>query len=171
MAVQMKQFFNRWRSAAGRTTYQRFESLVALVLRLSISVIIILALGRLVATIVLGLVFHAQNPLDPKVFQNLFGDILTVLIALEFNHTLHYVVPSEQSVIQTKIVLLIALLALARKFIILDLRETTPNELFGLGAITLALGITYWLLRERDDRLPPDRAQSQPDQKFPDSEA
>ena len=55
--------------------------------------------------------------------------------------------------IQTKIVLLIALLALARKFVIFDLKETSPNELLGLAAVTLALGITYWLLRERDDRL------------------
>ena len=78
---------------------------------------------------------------------------MTVLIALEFNHTLQYVVSREQSIIQTKIVLLISLLALARKFIILDLKETTPNELLGLAAVTLALGITYWLLREREDRL------------------
>ena len=59
----------------------------------------------------------------------------------------------EQSIIETKIVLLISLLALARKFIILDLKETTPNELLGLAAVTLAPGVTYWLLRERDDRL------------------
>jgi uncharacterized membrane protein (DUF373 family) len=51
------------------------------------------------------------------------------------------------------VVLLIALLALARKFIILDLHETTAEQLLGLAAITLVLGVTYWLLRERDDRL------------------
>ena len=78
---------------------------------------------------------------------------LTALIALEFNHTLQFIVTREQSVIQTKIVLLIALLALARKFIILDLHETTPDQMLGLAAITLALVITYWLMRERDDRL------------------
>lgn len=50
------------------------------------------------------------------------------------------------------VVVLIALLALARKFIILDIRETTPGYLLGLAAITLALGATYWLIRERDDR-------------------
>ena len=74
------------------------------------------------------------------------------LIALEFNHTLQYVVTREQSIVQTKMVLLIALLALARKFIILELKETTAHEMLGLAAITLALGITYWLMRERDDR-------------------
>ena len=67
----------------------------------------------------------ALNPLDYRVFQTVFGEITTVLIALEFNHTLQYVVSREQSVIQTKIVLLISLLALARKFIILDLNDDT----------------------------------------------
>lgn len=136
------------------TLYQRFESLVALALSLVVSLVILVALCRLVVTVIQGLVLGALNPLDPKVFQNVFGEILTVLIALEFNHTLHYVVSREQSVIQTKVVLLIAILALARKFIILDLKETTPNQLLGLAAVSLALGITYWLMRERDDRLP-----------------
>src|SRR6266478_6582647 len=66
---------------------------------------------------------------------------------------LQYVVTREQSVIQIKVVLLIALLALARKFIVLDLHEVAAGELLGLAAITLALGIVYWLMRERDDRL------------------
>ena len=100
-----------------------------------------------------GLLFGALNPLEYEVFQAVFGQIMTVLIALEFNHTLQYVVSREQSIIQTKIVLLISLLALARKFIVLDFKETTAIELLGLAAVTLALGITYWLLRERDDRL------------------
>jgi uncharacterized membrane protein (DUF373 family) len=63
-----------------------------------------------------------------------------------------YVATREQSIIQTKIVLLVALLALARKFIILDLRDTSPGQLLGLAAVTLALGVVYWLMRERDDR-------------------
>jgi uncharacterized membrane protein (DUF373 family) len=135
------------------TLYQRFESLIAFILTLIVTLVILVALYRLVADVVGGLVFGALNPLDYRVFQTVFGEIMTVLIALEFNHTLQYVVSREQSIIQTKIVLLISLLALARKFIILDLKETTPNELSGLAAVTLALGVTYWLLRDRDDRL------------------
>ena len=72
---------------------------------------------------------------------------------LEFNHTLHFVATREQGIIQIKIVLLIALLALARKFIILDLNKTSAEMMLGLAAITFVLGITYWLIRERDDRL------------------
>lgn len=75
-----------------------------------------------------------------------------MLIALEFNHTLQYFVKREQRIIQTKIVLLIALLAIARKFVILDLNGVDATQLMGLAMITLALGVTYWLMRERDDR-------------------
>ncbi len=100
-----------------------------------------------------GLLLGALDPLDHGIFQSVFGEILTLLIALEFNHTLQYVVKREQSIIQTKIVLLIALLAIARKFIVLDLSSVDAGQLFGLAAITLALGVTYWLVRERDCRV------------------
>lgn len=135
------------------TFYQRFEALIAFVMTVLVTIIIAVAIFRLAVGVVGGLVLGALNPLDHKVFQNVFGEIMTVLIALEFNHTLQYVVTRQQSIIQTKIIILIALLAMARKFIIMDLLETTPGTMLGLGTIALALGIVYWLLRERDDRL------------------
>ncbi|HTS51812.1 MAG TPA: phosphate-starvation-inducible PsiE family protein [Burkholderiales bacterium] len=146
----------RWKHVRGEwsvlTYYQRFESLVALVLTLLVAVIIVVALCRLSFSVIASLVFDLLDPLDQNVFQVIFGEIMTLLIALEFNHTLQYVVAREQSIIQTKVVLLIALLALARKFIILDLHDVGPGQLLGLAAITLALGIVYWFMRERDDR-------------------
>jgi hypothetical protein len=94
----------RWPTLA---LYQRFGSLIAFILTLIVTLVILVALYRLVADVVGGLVFGALNPLDYMVFQTVFGEIMTVLIALEFNHTLQYVVSREQSIIQTKIVLLI----------------------------------------------------------------
>jgi len=134
------------------TYYQRFETAVALVVTGVIALIVLVALYRLCIGVVTALMFGAVNPLQHEVFQTIFGEIMTLLIALEFNHTLRYVVTRHQSIIQTKVVVLIALLALARKFIILDIRETTPGILLGLAATTLALGATYWLIRDRDDR-------------------
>jgi uncharacterized membrane protein (DUF373 family) len=135
------------------TWYQRFESAVALVLTLVIGLIILVALYRLAVSVVAGLLLGVLDPLDQNAFQAVFGEIMTLLIALEFNHTLQYVVTRHESIIQTKVVLLIALLALARKFIILDLHDTSAPQLLGLAAIALALGVVYWLMRERDDRL------------------
>lgn len=155
----MKQLISRWQILVGKdvhqTFYQRFESAVAFVLTLLITLVILVALFRLSVGIVGDLVFGALNPLDHQVFQMVFGEIMTLLIALEFNHTLQYVVTREQSIIQTKVVLLIALLAMARKFIILDLSKISATELFALAAATLVVGLVYWLLRERDDRVSP----------------
>jgi uncharacterized membrane protein (DUF373 family) len=131
------------------TYYQRFESVVALVLTLIVGLIIVVALFRLTCAVVLGLIWGALNPLNHEVFQAIFGEIMTLLIALEFNHTLQYVVTRQQSIVQSNVVLLIALLALARRFILLDLHTVTESQLFGLAAAALALGVTYRLVKER----------------------
>ena len=133
--------------------YQRFESMVSLVITAVIGLIIVVALARLCITVVAGLLLGALDPLEPGVFQTVFGEVLTVLIALEFNHTLQFVVARHQSIIQTKVVLLIAMLALARKVIVLDYEKTSWETIVAIAAVTLALGIVYWLMRERDDRL------------------
>jgi len=132
--------------------YQRFESVVTLILTAIIGLVIVVSLYKLGGEVVSGLFLGALNPTDHNAFQAIFAEVLTVMIALEFNHTLQFVVPRQQSIIQTKVVLLISLLALARKVIVLDLDRTPPAELAGLAALILALGWVYWLMRERDDR-------------------
>jgi uncharacterized membrane protein (DUF373 family) len=68
--------------------YQRFESAVALVLTLVIALIVLVALYRLGESVIAGLLLGVLDPLDHKVFQHVFGNIMTLLIALEFNHRL-----------------------------------------------------------------------------------
>ena len=128
--------------------YQRFETLVAFGLTAAIAAVILAALYRLVFNILDTLVFRALNPLDHTVFQAVFGDILTVLIALEFNHTLQYVISRERGIVHAKIVILIALLALARKVIIIDLHTTSPATVAALSALAIALAGAYHLVRE-----------------------
>jgi uncharacterized membrane protein (DUF373 family) len=82
-----------------------------------------------------------------------FGEIMTLLIALEFNHSLHYVISGERGIIHTKMVILIAELALTRKIIVADLFQVAPASALALATLMLALGVTYWLMRERDDRM------------------
>lgn len=132
--------------------YQRFESLIALALTLIVMFVVLVAIYRLIVGVTGDLILNAHNPLEYKVFQKVFGEIMTVLIALEFNHTLQYVVTRQQSIIQTKVIILIALLAVSRKFIILDIKETSYEMLIGLGVVTIALGIVYWLLREPQEQ-------------------
>ena len=135
------------------SVYQRFESLVALTLTAVIGVIILVSLYKLIQQVGSGLLSGFFDPLQKDSFQVVFAEVLTVMIALEFNHTLQFVAPRQQSIIQTKIVLLISLLAIARKVIVLDFEVTDMGELVGMAALILALGAVYWMIRERDDRL------------------
>ena len=121
-----------------------------------IAVIIAIALLRLVVTIFQLLVFGALNPLNHEEFEVIFGMIMTLLIAMEFNHSILQAMERLHRVIQVKTVVLISILALARKFIILNIeakpKATIVNAGVALGFAVIALGIVYWLMRERDDR-------------------
>lgn len=133
--------------------YERFEQVVAIILSLVIAVVIALALVQLVTRTALLLLTGAADPLEHDVFQTLFGMIMTLLIAMEFKHSIVLVAFRRSNIIQVKTVVLIALLALSRKFVILDSSSTTASTIAALAGATLVLGVVYWLLRERDDRL------------------
>ena len=77
---------------------------------------------------------------------------MTVLIALEFKHSVLVMLKRHQNIVQARTVILIALLAFVRKFIILDLAEAPPMTMIGLAAATLSLGSVYWLIRDQDER-------------------
>jgi uncharacterized membrane protein (DUF373 family) len=135
------------------STYQRFEAGVALILTVVIGAVILVALYRRVVSVIETLVLKSLNPLDHAVFQQVFGEIMTLLIALEFNHTLHHVITGERGIIQTRMVVLIAALALARKIIVTDLFQSAPASVFALAVLMVALGVTYWFTREAGDRV------------------
>lgn len=93
---------------AAMTPYQRFESVAAIAMMLLVTLVIVVAVIRMASDVISGLVLGVLNPLDNKVFQGVFGDIVTLLIALEFNHSLQYAVKGKRSIVQTKLILLIA---------------------------------------------------------------
>ncbi|MHB0974597.1 MAG: phosphate-starvation-inducible PsiE family protein [Thiobacillus sp.] len=133
------------------TFYERFEQVVALILSATIAVIVVVSLVQLVRTVFTLLFLEAFNPLDHQVFQTVFGMIMTLLIAMEFKHSIIKVALRRDSIIQVKTVVLIALIALARKFVILD-PDSGPAKVAALAGASLALGVVYWLLlRAQDD--------------------
>lgn len=129
----IKTFRAQW---AVMTFYERFEQVIALALSAIIAVIIVVSLLQLISIVFSLLVIDAFNPLDHKVFQTVFGMIMTLLIAMEFKHSIVRVALRRDSIIQVKTVILIGLIALARKFVILD-PETSPAKIAALAGATL----------------------------------
>ncbi len=122
-----KTFRAQW---AVMTFYERFEQVIALVLSAVIAVIIVVSLLQLMSIVFTLLILDAFNPLDHKVFQTVFAMIMTLLIAMEFKHSIVRVALRRDSIIQVKTVILIGLIALARKFVILD-PEASPQPADG----------------------------------------
>ena len=144
-----KQFREEW---SIMTIYERFEQIIAIVLGLFIAIIIVFSILRLFVTALPMLLEGVLNPLAPEDFYKLFGMIMTVLIAMEFKHSIIRVALRKDSIIQVKTVILIALLALSRKLIILNTSETDAATIAAIAVGILALGIVYWLMRIRDNR-------------------
>ena len=107
------------------TLYEKFEQVVIFVLSVIIAAIVVASVWALMREVVNRLLLGAFDTLDYATFQVVFGMIFTVVIAL---------------------------LALARKFIILDLGETEPAKIAALAAAALALGAVHWLVRDQDRR-------------------
>ncbi len=74
-----------------------------------------------------------------------FGAFMAVLIAIEIfiNITIYL----RENVIHVKIVIATALMAIARKVIILDLETTPPEYLWGIALIVVAMSIAYFIVQ------------------------
>jgi uncharacterized membrane protein (DUF373 family) len=150
----------RW---APMTFYQKFEHAVVLILTGLIAIVVVFAVWNLVLKIVLSIVVSRSfDPTDYSVFQAFFGMIFTVIIALEFKRSLLVLADRRDNVVQVRSVILIALLAVVRKLLILDVATADTLELFGLAAAILALGAVYWLVRV-GERGAPKRGSSSPE--------
>ena len=134
----------------GLSLYERFEEVVVVVLTGLIGLVIVAAMINLCSRVLLLVIFGLLDPAEHSVFQAVFGMVFTVLIALEFNRSILSVLHRRESIIQLRTGILIALLALARKFIILDAGKTEPLTIIGLAAAVLALGAVHWPVRDQD---------------------
>lgn len=141
-----------WRKLiAGKSPYEKFEHAIILVLTAAIVLLVTLATWHLVVAIVSLVLTDGLNPTDPVVFQRVFGMFFTVVIGLEFKHSLA-ASGSQESVVRARSIILIGMLATVRKFIVLDLATVNALELFAIAAAILALGIVYWLVRDQDHK-------------------
>lgn len=125
--------------------YPEFERVVAIALSIGVIGVIIISGGHLAVSL-FETAMGGFVEFDYAAFQRIFEQILTILIALEFNHSLMQVVAGAHGFIQVRTVVLIGILAVVRKFIVLDIETTSGLFLLGLAMSILALGTVYALM-------------------------
>jgi uncharacterized membrane protein (DUF373 family) len=73
---------------------------------------------------------------------------MLVLIAVEIFINIRLYLGSN--IIPVELVIATALMAVARKVIELDLKLVSSEQIIGLALVTLALGISYWLVKQNN---------------------
>lgn len=125
--------------------YLRFEQIVLVLVMVLLSTIaawaMIMAVLKVASDMQLGEAF-----LDKAVLTDTFGLILTVLILLEFNHSIYVALTEHSGAIQAKLLVVITILVILRKLMLIDLTAAEPFTLLGFGGLLLALGGLYWLI-------------------------
>ena len=111
--------------------------------------IIIMVLIIIVATIVLGstLIRHITTspgnlPGDVELL-DVFGYVLLILIGIELLETIKAYL--SEHVFHVEVVLEVAMIAVARKIILLDYKEYSGLTILAIAALMLALAVGYYL--------------------------
>ena len=79
-----------------------------------------------------------------------FGAFIAVMIAIEIFENL--TIYLRDNVIEVELVMATALMAIARKVIVLDYKELSAEYIYATAAVVLALSIGYYLVRRQSDR-------------------
>ncbi len=77
--------------------------------------------------------------------QNVFAGVLLLMLGLELLETLKSYFRESQ--VRIEVILIVALIALARHVMLLDITQTSGAVLLGAAALTLALAASYKLVR------------------------
>jgi uncharacterized membrane protein (DUF373 family) len=134
------------------TLLKRFERLIAWVLAVLLLSVILLATIDLAVDLVKTVIFVAPHFLvGVNQLLSLFGWFLLILLGLELLESVKSFL--QDDLIHVEVVLIVAIIALARKVIILEFKEPTPITLVGIAALVLALAVSYRLIIDvlRDD--------------------
>jgi uncharacterized membrane protein (DUF373 family) len=119
--------------------------------------IIFFLMGMLLVVVIVSTAFLAWYVIDKIFLQfnetafqsviiELFGLFFLVLVGIELFETLQMY--TKERVVHVEVVLLVALIVAARKIIMIDYTKTSTDIFFGIAAVVVSIGISYYLLKK-----------------------
>jgi uncharacterized membrane protein (DUF373 family) len=121
---------------------------------MSFIVLILMMIIVIIAIVELGIILYLDifDPTDNVIFLEIdelfkiFGFFFIILIGFELVETVEMYF--KENVIHAEVVLLVAVIAVSRKVILLDLEKYDPIATIGLALIIIALGGCYYLIKK-----------------------
>jgi uncharacterized membrane protein (DUF373 family) len=127
-----------------------FERIVVISLIIMMVIVIFLSTIGLGRTLVLDIVTPPNFFLNISELLDIFGFFMLILIGVELLETIRAYLNDHQ--VHVEIVLEVALIAVARKIVIIDVKEYSPLTLLAIAAIVLALSSAYYLQKRARNR-------------------
>ncbi len=115
-----------------------------------LALLMVLVIYWSIADVVYVLYMKLSTPpyflLDVEDILQTFGAFMVVLIAVEIFINIRLYLGSN--IIPVELVVATALMAVARKIIVLDLKLVSAEQIGALALVTISLGVTYFLLKK-----------------------
>lgn len=129
-----------------QTFSHRTERIIIYTLVVMMSFVLVLTTIELAYHIVISVITPPILLLDFGQTLDLFGVFLLVLIGIELLDTIK--VYFKRNVVHVEVVVLVAIIAIARKVIVLEPEKYEPGTLLGIAAILLSLSVSYFLIKK-----------------------
>jgi len=127
---------------------RKFKKILISSLTLMMAFVLLLSTIELGWIIVKDVITAPIFLLEINELLDIFGLFMLVLIGVELLETIMKTYLTE-GVNHAEIVISVAIIAIARKVIILDVKDVSGITLIGIGSIILALSIGYFLIKHK----------------------
>jgi uncharacterized membrane protein (DUF373 family) len=127
-----------------------FERLIVGSLILMMIVVILLSTIELGRILILDIITPPSYLLDFNELLDLYGFFMLILIGVELLETIRAYL--NEHIVHVEIVLEVALIAVARKVVIIDVKEYSSGTLMAIAAIVLSLAGAYYLQKRIRNR-------------------
>lgn len=127
---------------------KKFDRIIIIILISMMSLVVTLSILELGWTIIKDIIDNYSGPLNFMVLDNLltiFGLFLLILIGVELLETMKIYLKDD--VVHVEVILLVAIIAVARKAVVLDLEKVDGITIISLGVIIIALAIGYFIIK------------------------
>lgn len=126
-------------------TFENYKKIIILILMCMLGFVVIVSTIVVAWNLIDLFIFNFSEAAFSRGIFDLFGLFFIVLVGVELLETLKMY--TKEHVVHVEVVLLVALIVAARKIILIDYTTTPSDIFFGIAAVVVAIGVSYFLLK------------------------
>jgi uncharacterized membrane protein (DUF373 family) len=129
-----------------KETLNKFSRGIILTLIILMMAVVMVSTVELAVVIVREIIKSPYFELQIDQLFTIFGFFMMILIGLELLESIRTYLTDE--ILHVEVVFLVAMIAIARKIIILDVKSLDPLALIGVASITLSLAVGFYFVKK-----------------------